>query len=186
MSDKLIKMVTINYFANILLTADHPMGRMHAPKRKKGDWFHSISVFADKNINSLPVGGSSIKCSVIHFYGHLGGPVLDTIKTSIKCVKKHMGKKLYIVKAWSDSIAVIGDIRTIKGYEPGHGSTDLSLSDIKSVAIKKWGNENVPYAHQRNESYNCVAFVDDILVWAATKRWNRRIEKMHAKHGLHM
>jgi hypothetical protein len=159
---------------------------MHSPKRKKGDWFHSISVFSHTNINDLPVGGNMVNCTVIHFFGRKGGPVLDMTNTTIRCVKKHIGKNLYTVAAWSDSVAVIGDIRTANGYEPGYGSTYVSINDIKSAAIGKWGDDKVPYAHQRNESYNCVAFVDDILVWAVKKRWNYRIESMHTKYGLHM
>jgi hypothetical protein len=174
------------YFANILMTSDHPMGRMHAPKRKKGDWFHSISVFAFEDINDLPVGGPRVKCDVLHFFGHKGSPVLDMTTTYIRCTRKHMGKKLYMVSAWDTSVAVIGDIRTENGYEPGHGNTGTSINEIKVAAIGKWGDDKVPYAHQMSEAYNCVAFSDDILVWAAKNRWNHRIEEMHEKHGLYM
>jgi hypothetical protein len=179
-------MVNTVYFANILLTSDYPMGRMHAPKRKKGDWFHSISVFSSEDINDLPIDGQSVECTVIHFFGYRGGPVLDITTTSIRCVRKHMGKKLYSVSGWSNYVAVIGDIRTAKGYELGYGSTLTSMDEIKSAAFGKWGSEKIPYAHQRNESYNCVAFSDDILVWAAKNRWNHRIEDMHKKHGLYI
>jgi hypothetical protein len=174
------------YFANILLSLDNPMGRMLAPRRKKGDWFHSISVFSSEDINNLPIGGQFVKCSIIHFFGHNGNPVLDITNTSIRCVRNHMGKKLYNVSEWSDSVAVIGDIRTSNGYECGHGSTEISFKDIKHAAIGKWGIEKIPYVHQRNESYNCVAFSDDILVWAKTKKWNKRIDDMHEKHGLYI
>ena len=179
-------MPTTQFFANILLSNHFPPGRMNVSTRKKGDWFHSISVFTNADIDALPVGGPSIKCFVIHFFGHKGGPVLDMTNTSIRCVKKHMGKKLYNVAVWGNSVAVIGDIRTENGYEPGHGSTNLSINEIKAAAIGKWGNEKIAYAHQRNESYNCVAFSDDILVWAAKKRWNQRIEEMHNKYGLYI
>jgi hypothetical protein len=174
------------YFANILLTADHPMGRMHAPKRKKGDWFHSISVFSDTDINNLPTGGRAIPCTVLHFFGHKGSPVLSTVGTTIRCYRVHMGKKLYTVGAWSDSVAVIGDVRTENGYESGHGRSTMSINEVITASEDKWGNDRIPYAHQRNEAYNCVAFVDDILSWAETQTWNKRIEAMHEKHGLYM
>jgi hypothetical protein len=174
------------HFANILLTKDIPMGRMHAPKRKKGDWYHSISVFANENIDELPVGSNPIECFVIHFFGHKGSPVLSKLRTTIKCVRKHVGKKMYVLSAWGASLGVIGDIRTCKGYEKGFGSSSTPIDKIISVAFQKWGYEQIPYAHQRNESYNCVAFVDDILVWAATNQWNKRIIDMHSRHGLYI
>jgi hypothetical protein len=174
------------HFANILLSSYHPIGRMHIPNRKKGDWFHSISVFTSEDINCLPIGGQFVKCTVIHFFGHNGSPVLDMTDTTIRCVRNHMGKKLYNVSDWSNDVAVIGDIRTLNGYEPGYGSTETSINDIKSAAIGKWGNGKIPYTHQRNESYNCIAFSDDILVWATKNVWNPRIENMHEKYGLYI
>ena len=174
------------YFANILLSSDYPMNRMHSPTRKKGDWFHSISVFAHENINDLPVYGRPVDCVVMHFFGRAGSPVLETINTTIKCIKTHIGKKLYTVDAWGDAVGVIGDIRTENGYESGHGNTLTSIDNIKSAAIKKWGNDKIPYSHQRNESYNCVGFSDDILVWAEKNIWNKRIENMHNKYGLYI
>ena len=65
-------MCSKTYFANILLTNDIPMGRMHLPKRKKGDWYHSIAVFSNKSIADLPIGSSPIECVVLHFFGHKG------------------------------------------------------------------------------------------------------------------
>lgn len=160
------------------------MGRMHAPKRRKGDWYHSISVFANESIDELPVGGTPVKCVIIHFFGEFGSPVLSYLESTIKCTKIHMGKKLYMIDAYRTSTCVIGDIRTNNGYECGHGSSSLKIVDIISIALNKWGNEKIPYAHQRNESYNCVAFVDDILHWASHQKWNPRIEDMHKKHML--
>lgn len=180
------KMGNQTHFANILLTDDHPMGRMNAPKRKKGDWYHSIGVFANKSIVGLPIGSKPIDCTVIHFFGHRGSPVLSRLRTKIRCIKKHMGEKLYILSAWDTSVGVIGDIRTDNGYENGAGACDIPIQQIESTAFEKWGNEKIPYAHQRNESYNCVAFVDDILVWASTGRWNPRIIDMHAHHKLYI
>jgi hypothetical protein len=172
------------HFANILMTNDHPMGRIHAPKRKKGDWYHSISVFAHESIDELPVGGSPVDCVIIHFFGEDGSPVLSYLSSTIKCTKTHIGKKLYEIDAWSTSTCVIGDIRTNNGYECGHGSSIMTIVEIVTAAINKWGDEKIPYTHQRNESYNCVAFVDDILHWASHQKWNPRIVDMHAKHGL--
>lgn len=178
--------MTTTYFANILLTEDHPMGRMMPPKRKKGDWFHSISVFTHKDINNLKVKSKAIPCTVIHFFGSNGSPVLSVLETSIRCYKIHQGTKLYSVGVWNNSAAVIGDIRTMDGYKEGYGKSNLTIFEIVTAAVNKWGNEKIPYAHQKNESYNCVAFVDDILTWAATKKWNSRIEKMHEKYGLYL
>ena len=172
------------HFANILMTNDYPMGRMHAPKRKKGDWFHSVSVFSRKSINELPVGGPPVNCIIIHFFGDNGSPVLNYLDSTIKCIKMHKGKKLYVIDAWSTSVCVIGDIRTNEGYECGYGYSNLTITEIVFAAINKWGNEKIPYSHQRNESYNCVAFVDDILYWASRQTWNPRIIDMHKKHRL--
>ena len=177
------KMVSSTYFANILLTADHPMGRSHCTTRKKADWFHSISIFSSTSIVDLPIGETT-KCTVIHFHGHNGGPVLETFETSIKCTKKHIGKKLYYIPEWSDSAAVIGDIKTLDGLHSGYGECNIPIKNIISTAFNKWGFDRIPYVHQRNESYNCVGFVDDILTWADKGYWNDRIESMHKKHGL--
>lgn len=174
------------HFANILMTNDYPLGRMHAPKRKKGDWYHSIAVFATKSIDDLPIGGSPIECVIVHFFGENGSPVLSFLSSDIRCVRQHMGKKLYEITAWSGSTCVIGDIRTDNGYERGCGSSDMTIDEIVTIAIDKWGNNKIPYAHQRNESYNCVAFVDDILHWSSTRMWNPRIVNMHEKHGLYV
>ena len=174
------------YFANILLSKDHPMGRSRGPKRNNAGWYHSISVFAYTSISDLPVGGKPVYCKVIHFYGESGGPVLKEFDTDIQCVKKHMGENIYIVSGWDDSIGVIGDIRTLSGYQPGYGQCKTPIENIVNASIKKWGDQKIPYAHQRNESYNCVGFVDDILVWSAKGYWNNRIEAMHNKHGLYI
>ena len=173
------------HYANILLTDDHPIGRMNGPTRKKGDWYHSISVFSNTSIVDLTIG-SKIPCTVIHFYGKKGSPVLSTFETYITCHREHRERKLYIVSAWSDSIGVIGDIRTMDGYNPGHGECNRTINNIIISAFKKWGYEQIPYTHQRNESYNCVGFVDDILVWANTGQWNERKEIMHNHHGLYI
>ena len=174
------------YFANILLTEDHPMGRSRGPTRKNSGWYHSISVFAHTSISDLPVGGKPVYCKVIHFHGHSGGPVLESFDTYIQCVKNHIGKNIYVVSAWNNSIGVIGDIKTLEGYQAGNGQTKTPINNIVSAAIKKWGDDKIPYAHQRNEAYNCVGFVDDILVWSATGCWNNRIDAMHKKHCLYI
>lgn len=172
------------HFANILMTNDHPMGRMHAPKRKKGDWFHSIAVFANESINDLPIGGHPIDCIIVHFFGDTGSPVLSYLESTIRCTRKHMGTKLYNIEAWNGSTCVIGDIRTDTGYKPGYGSSEMAIPDIVRIAVDKWGDNKIPYAHQRNEAYNCVSFVDDILHWSVTCEWNPRIVNMHEKHML--
>ena len=41
------------FYYNILLSHEYPIGRMKGPTRKKGDWFHSISVFSSVDINSI-------------------------------------------------------------------------------------------------------------------------------------
>ena len=179
-------MSTTTHFANMLLSSDFPMGRMHAPKRRKGDWFHSIAVFCDRSIANLPVGGEWVYAEVIHFCGSNGSPKLLTTQTSIKCVKKHMGKKLYTLNVWDDSFAVIGDVRTVDGYKDGFGSCDLPMSKIYAAATDKWGDNKIPYAHQRSEAYNCVAFVDDILHLCTTGVWSPRIVAAHELHGLYI
>jgi hypothetical protein len=172
------------YYANILLTKDIPLGKMHGPKRKKGDWYHSISVFSQNSISDLSIG-ESIICTVIHFHGKNGGPVLENFETTIKCLRTHIDKKIYCISGLEDSIGVLGDIRTLKGYEKGWGECKIPISDIINASFDKWGKDEIPYSHQRNESYNCVAFVDDILIWVSTNRWNERIEKMHEHYGLY-
>ena len=178
------QMVHPTHFANILLTDDHPMGRMHGPTRKKGNWYHSISVFANTSIADLPLN-KQISCTVIHFYGRRGGPVLETFVTKIRCYKEHMGKKLYNVTAWKESVGVIGDIRTLDGYHSGNGECNTPIKKIVTDAFSKWGSDKIPYTHQREESYNCVAFVDDILEWASKGHWNDRIIARQEKHGLY-
>ena len=171
------------HYANILLTNDRPIGRMNGPTRKKGDWYHAISVFANSSIADLPIG-QQIQCTVIHFYGQKGSPVLSTFETFIKCDSEHRGRKLYILSSWSYSVGVIGAIKTLNGYSQGYGQSDRQIDDIIISAFNKWGYDKIPYSHQRNESYNCVAFVDDILEWANKGYWSKRIEDMHEKHGL--
>ena len=171
------------HFANILLTHDQLIGRMRGPTRKKGDWFHSISVFTKESVADIAVG-KKIPCTVIHFYGVDGSPVLDTLDTFIKCTRVHLGKKVYVVSSWSDDIGVIGEIRTLDGYKFGCGQCNNTINSIISAAFSKWGNNKIPYAHQKSESYNCVAFVDDIFEWCDSGNWNTRIESMHQKYGL--
>jgi hypothetical protein len=159
---------------------------MNVPTRKKGDWYHSISVFTTKNINTLSPGGKDISCVILHFYGENGAPVLAKTISKISCIGTHKGKNLYKISAWSESCAVIGDVRTFDGYENGYGKTTKSIKSITTAAFGKWGDNKIPYAHQRSESYNCVAFVDDILSWAGKDCWNERIEAMHEKYGLYI
>ena len=172
------------YFANMLLSKDFPMGRMSTPTRKKGDWFHSIAIFCNQNISELPVKGKMIKCTIIHFYGSSGTPVLSLCEAHIKCSSIHKGKKVYSIDLWDDSFAVIGDIKTNNGYEIGHGSSTIVINDIIDIAFNKWGYEQIPYTHQKRESYNCVAFVDDILHICKYHTWNPRIFDMHSKYQL--
>ena len=178
--------MVITHFANILLSNDFPMGRAGSATRKKGDWYHSIAVFTDSNIFDIQIGEYPVKCKIIHFYGEKGSPVLSVINSKISCMKEHKGKKLYKIHCWSSSYGVIGDVRTHNGFEPGYGNTTKSISEIIIAAYEKWGNDKIPYAHQHNEAYNCVGFVDDILSWAENDYWNLRIEKMHIKYGLYV
>lgn len=174
------------HFANILLSNDLLTGRMNVPTRKKGDWYHSVAVFCNKSIYDLIIDDGDVDCTVAHFYGNNGLPVFSFFKTTIKCIGTHKSRKLYCLDAWKDSFAVIGDIRTEKGYEPGYGKTSMDIDIILCSAYGKWGDEQIPYAHQRNESYNCVGFVDDILCWVKDMKWNKRIEDCHAKYGLYI
>ncbi len=178
--------MTILFFANILLSNHFPMGRMNVSTRKKGDWYHSISVFTKKNINTLSFKEKPIKCTILHFYGENGAPVLAKIESKISCIGTHKGNNLYKISAWPESCAVIGDVRFSDGYKKGYGNTTKSIKSIIDAAFGKWGDNKIPYAHQRSESYNCVAFVDDILSWVEKDCWNERIEKMHAKYGLYI
>ena len=178
-------MTSDTFFANILLSHEFPIGRSSIHTRKKGDWYHSISVFANESIHELK-DNCSLECTVIHFFGENGSPVLDTIQTTITCIGHHNGYKLYRVSRWPHSCAVIGDVRTLKGYEPGYGNCNIPIKDIISAAYGKWGYGKIPYAHQRNESYNCVGFVDDILSWSQFHHWSDRIENLHHKYGLYI
>jgi len=155
---------------------------MKCPERKKGDWFHSIALFCSVDIYHIK--DNYVSCSIIHFYGKKGSPVLSNISSKIKCVGMHNFKKIFVLECFPNSFAVIGDIRTSLGYEPGFGKCDMKFDDIVKIAFKKWGYEQIPYAHQRNESYNCVAFVDDILIMVRDGIWNKRIIDMHEKHRL--
>jgi hypothetical protein len=177
--------MTTTYFANILLSNDLLTGRMKGPTRKKGDWYHSVAVFSNKSIYDLDVGDNTL-CWVVHFYGDTGSPVLSSFKSVIKCDKIHNNKKIYCLDAWKYSFGVIGDIRTENGYEQGYGVTSMSVDVIIFSACGKWGDNKIPYAHQKNESYNCVGFVDDILCWAKDMKWNKRVDDCHAKYGLYI
>ena len=179
-------MPTTQFFANILLSNHFPPGRMNVSTRKKGDWYHSISVFTTTDINTLSPGGRAINCTILHFYGQNGAPVLEKITSKISCIGTHKGKNLYKISAWPESCAVIGDVRTSDGYKNGYGKTSKSIKNITTAAFDKWGDNKIPYAHQRNESYNCVAFVDDILSWTEKDCWNERIKVMHEKYGLYI
>jgi hypothetical protein len=179
--------MTFPFFANILLSADFPMGRSKGTSRKKADWFHSISVFTEKSIYDMNMVSEPQKCTIIHFFGSAGSPVLQVTKSKIWCYNIHQGQKLYKIKQWGDSsYGKIGDVRTSIGYEPGYGRATTSIDNIIYASNKKWGNQKIPYAHQRNESYNCVAFVDDILSWAKNQKWNKRIKVNHLKYGLYL
>lgn len=180
------KMIKSTHFANMLLSKDFPLGRMHAPKRKKGDWFHSVAVFSNKNIHELTIGSTIYNCNIIHFHGNCGSPQLDFIYSDITCMSNHMGKKIYSISSWDDTFSVIGDVRTTEGYEKGYGSTNVKIRNIISVANEKWGKCVIPYSHQRSEAYNCVAFVDDILHWCLKGEWSERITKAHKVHGLYI
>lgn len=179
-------MSTELFFANILLSNDFPMGRMKGPSRKKGDWYHSISVFTPKNFTQNNNPREFVPCTIIHFWAQNGSPVLATIKTKISFIRRHKGQKLYKIHCYPGSFGVIGHIRTEKGYITGFGNTNKKIKDIIKIAFSKWGYGKIPYAHQRNESYNCVGFVDDILIWTKNDHWNKRIEKLHKKYGLYI
>ena len=170
------------FYYNILLSHEYPIGRMKGPTRKKGDWFHSISVFSSVDINTIK--DNYVSCRIIHFHGEKGSPILSTNNSKIKCIGTHCNTKIFVLECFSHSFGVIGDIKTDNGYEQGFGSSNMNFNDILDIAVSKWGNEKIPYAHQRNESYNCVAFVDDILIRVRDGIWNKRIVDLHDKHRL--
>ena len=178
-------MSSYNYFANILLSHELPMGRNKVPCRKKGDWFHSISVFSE---NEFPIddNGKQNNCTIIHFFSENGSPVLEKINSKICFVKTHKNKSIYKIDCWPNSWGVIGDIRTETSYINGCGKTPMFMDKILSNAFDKWSHNKIPYAHQRSESYNCVAFVDDILYFSSNGIWNKRIENNHIKYGLYL
>lgn len=173
------------YFANILLTHEYPLGRQRPTSRKKADWFHSIAVFSENSISELEVG-NRISCQIIHFFGSKGSPVLDTFNSTIYCHSIRYGKKIYELSGYGGSYGVIGIIRTIDGQIESDGKTDKSIDEIVKLAYKKWGYNRIPYAHQREESYNCVGFTDDILYFMKYNEWNPRIVQNHKKHGLYI
>jgi hypothetical protein len=170
------------FYYNILLSHEYPTGRMKCPSRKKGDWFHSIALFCPIDINTIK--DNYVSCSIIHFYGQKGSPVLCSIFSKLRCIGIHHNNKIFVLECFTNSFGVIGHIRTSLGYEEGFGKCDMKFDDIVKIAFEKWGYEQIPYAHQRNESYNCVAFVDDILIMVRDGIWNKRIIDMHEKHRL--
>lgn len=174
------------FFANILLSNHFPMGRMNISTRKKKDWYHSISVFTSQDITKMSIGGKLIECTILQFYGKNGAPILKKSIAKISCVGEHKNHKLYNISCRLGSCAVIGDLRTLDGYTAGHGMTTKTIENITDAAFDKWGNGKIPYVHQRNESYNCVAFIDDILSWVKEDIWSPRIEKLHEKYGLYV
>lgn len=171
------------FYANILLSNDCPLGKKHAHNRKKGDYFHSIAVFTNQNIKDMKIGETT-NCFVIHFHGENGHPVLDEHKTTVTYFKQHFKDKIYTFGSYEGSYGIIGDIKTKEGYEEGYGCILLTPKNISKLSFDKWGHGQIPYSHNRNESYNCVAFVDDILHRVKYGVWNSRIEQMHEKHRL--
>jgi hypothetical protein len=178
--------MTQTFFANILLFTDMPFGKQGVPTRKKKDWFHSISVLGKSSIYKMKIGDIIKKCMVIHFYGEKGGPVLDTTYTDIYCDRIHKGEKIYKLSSYEYSYGVIGDLRIDEDYEKGYGECNYSIDNIINIAYKKWGYEKIPYAHQKGEGYNCVAFVDDILSICKYGKWSKRIERVHDKYKLYI
>ena len=173
------------HFANIILSHECPMGKEKVPSRKKGDWFHSICVLCNHIIFEMKKG-DKFNCKIIHFFGEKGSPVLDQIDSKISYVKEHKGKTIYMIDCWPHSYGVIGDIRTEDGYKDGYGISYMSMNNVTKNAFSKWGNNKIPYTHQYSESYNCVAFVDDILYFLVNNTWNKRIESNHIKFGLYL
>jgi hypothetical protein len=178
-------MTSESYVYNILLSKDFLMGKMSAPTRKKGDWYHSISVFTSNDIEKLNIS-EKIPCTIIHFFGRNGSPVLSKIESYISTTSVHRNVRLYNIDSWEYSLCVIGQVRTLNGYEKGTGKCSKSISNIIENAFEKWGDSKIPYAHQRNEGYNCVAFVDDIFSFSTTENWSDRISKVHNKYRLYM
>lgn len=165
----------------MILSNDLPNGRCKLTNRKRGDWFHSVVVLTEYDI---PQNGDPIQCVIIHFHGEKGSPVLDKQKCNIYQAGIHIGVPFYCISLWSDSYAVVEKIRTDKKtYEEGYGQSDLTISQISTIAFEKWFNK-IPYIHQRDESYNCIAFSDDLLYFLKYKKWNPRIIENHKKHGL--
>lgn len=94
---------------------------------------------------------------------------------------------LFYLKRLSPRLTSRGlSLRTHNGFEAGYGQTTKSIAKLLTL-LMKMGNNQIPYAHhQHNESYNCVAFVDDILSWAKDDIWSSRIEQLHEKYGLYI
>lgn len=178
-------MSSTTFFSNILLSDNFLIGRAHAPKRKKGDWRHSIGIFTSMSILRLKKD-EDIKCIILHFFGCKGGPVLEKTSSTIKYKKTHIGKRIYSLSYYEGSIGVMGEIRTVNGYEPSNGKSSLSCNQIIRMAKNKWGYEKIPYTHQKKESYNCVGFTDDILYMVKYGEWNPRIVANHIMYGLYV
>jgi hypothetical protein len=169
------------YFANILISNELASGRKKVPRRKGADWFHSIAVFTSCNIRFLR---KTIPCIIIHFYGIKGAPVLDVSHTYISYHSTHQKENIYILDSYKNCYASIGTILTENTEEDSVGFSVYEFDIINGLAQSKWGNNNIPYTHNRKESYNCAGFTDDILHMCKYGKWNDRIVNNHNNYRL--
>lgn len=162
----------MTFYHHILLSEDFFTIKV---SRKKSNWFHSIVVLTNEKILD-----KLVNCTILHFYGEKGSPVLEKCMTKIR---KNVDK--YHISLWFDCYGVDEDIRVGNDeYESGCGVSELSCDDIIVLARSKWGDCKIPYAHQRKESYNCIGFSDDLIHMLKYGKWNGRIETNHRKYML--
>jgi len=161
------------HLCNLLLTNNLPLGK-GTIQRKKGDWFHSIVVFSKPDITTLQAE-MKIEIQYVHFTNE--GVSFNF--SSLQCLRKNV----FYVENFQ-SFAILGKIRCESALIDSIISTNLPLHHMISLAFQKWGNERIPYIHQYDESYNCIAFSDDLIYRIKFGEWNPRIVKNHAKYLL--
>ena len=171
------------FYATILLSYERPHGREPLPNRRKGDWFHSVAVFANKSIPKM-TNGSTQKCLVVHFFGENGGPVMEKSSMNITRDGTHKNKPVYVLSGYTGVYGFLGPVRSINGYIDVTGKFTKDFDRFLENVTEKWGNETIPYCHNRNESYNCVAFTDDVLYYCKYGVWNPRVVQNHEKYKL--
>jgi hypothetical protein len=161
------------YVYNLLQTTVFPFGRGILCDRRKGEWFHSVLGISDVDIRKLEKGDSA----VMTFYDFSNKGVGYSPEMDIT----YLEKGVYYEKV-AGAFMVISPIRVgSKEYTESATFTELMVEELYSL-VEKW--INMPYSHGYQESYNCIAFVDDIIYNIKYGVWNPRIVANHKKYNL--